>query len=871
MNDIDRFVLCLSQIAESNPNTINEANQLLNELRASNIILYLTLAANVAKSNDINDQLILLSLSAIKDTCTPKRITPLSLIREVWFDASGSEMTSLVREAIVKNINSNTISIRSIACASLASVLLIDSFKLKDIRKAALKAYWMDILNKIVSFTSNTDPFNIGSMLVFNEIFYLNIIPNEIPIDCFDKQIYISLIKVIFNQLENLNFDQDLKIKSLECLKNLIKIGSLNLFSYDMVVKIFSIIRIILPTATTNLYRQVHFLLKEIIKSFYSQYSAFIDEIYDITRLGIECPNLELKTISYHFWSHIWAFEKRYINNEKEGFHNILGKYAQNLIQYGFIFLYNLDPESKLEINDQDYPISEYIILTLRSIFDNLILTGEMDNNFVFIANCINKFLNEDTQNGKYASIKILQALTYDHGNVFIFDFIQSKLAEIEQIALYNNVSLVKSSLQLFRYVVDFNEKILTETIFFDELLRIVAKCFLSPSIDIIKADLALTSAICSKAPPYMINSHFDDIYSLIASKFNDSDLNSDSITSPAYITMEYFIRACSKETFPKIILFLDALISTFKENFSNTFAPNFESNQISILHLINEILIKLGENSGEKVKVVAEMLFAIINNRSIGIYGELITIFKTIISIMKNDFLIYAQQFISTINIAFSSQNLQLISISAECFGEFCFILKERSHRFISNEIISIFQIAQQFVDSEQFDVIPILMASLARILTGIPSFIPIEFINTLWNYGFKLINIRINTNIIEDIEFATKLYCSLCRLYSAIIKIIPQEISNKPMFINDTKRKLFPLFGYIRSLESDDIELLHSAFTLLRDIGKKLQNKINTQFHSKIVQDLFQFVIKQFSADEKYRWFLQETLEIFNEINEY
>ena len=424
MNDgFDLFLICIKDL--NDPQKVNEANEQLESLMQDDTALYLTYAAQVIinfcerkENQEIleSENDVIVSLSAIKSVCTPKRATPIESIQQYWTsdDQTTNEMRPLVKESILLGFNNQSIPIRRMACAALAAYLLIETKKFTEIIKTVLIS------------TSETDPLNFGAIMTFLELFDLKVIPLQIRINRIGENCFSMLLEIIFNLLTCSNpelVNQAFKIDASICLRKLIANGDESLFQPDLINRILDIICYVFQNEadlTADLYRELHFVMLEIIKSLYSNSEVFCDKIYSITDIGINSESPSFKIISYNFWSMVWNFEKEFQPSQpNQPYLNIVGQYSDQLINYGIELISEIDPADTYLMNDSECKSIDYIWKTLGQLFDNLANSFQLtDESFESLTNMIDEFLSADENSNAdsyhfqhYTAILLMRAL----------------------------------------------------------------------------------------------------------------------------------------------------------------------------------------------------------------------------------------------------------------------------------------------------------------------------------------------------------------------------------------------------------------------------------------------------------------------------
>ncbi|OHT13196.1 hypothetical protein TRFO_16752 [Tritrichomonas foetus] len=856
--DYQRFVFYLKQIAENNPANINQANESLQELKSQNIILYLTLAARVANTDGIDPHLIFLALSTIKDTCTHKKTVPIILIRQKWKrkDMPTIQMRTFVKQAIVKNLSKKEIPIRRIACAALAHVLQIEQDQ------------WIEVLDFVLKTSSETDPFNIGAITVFNEIFYLNVIPNDIHTDKVDDSIFNGLLELIFQQLLNPSIEQEIKIQITKCLSELLANTKERIFSPNIVSHLLhNIIYSLLPTASSNLYREIHFLMLQLIKSLYANAPFFINDIFTITRLGIECPNQELQIISLHFWCLVWKFEKTILelkfrddynknkpdeiykeqkNHQYLVYHDITKNFSLHIINYSLVLLSQINPAAKITINDKDFDNVLYIQATIREMIDNLMI--ENRHNFQEIHDLqavVNEMLTKNDIIQQHAAVQVLTAMMENHKYFELVDYVQTKTVEILKLTESDCEYLAVPSLNLLSLIIKNYEVILSNQPITNSIFVTMSRILTTfpDNQEIVIKVMHVFISIFNRLSPDGISANFDFFLDLTFSMHQKYiSVEEEELSGTVQTAICTFISNCSPDSQIKLKQFLNSVIELFRNNLMNNNIENSnEKLLISLLCIIQSLILKLKKFAIEEIRIIIEILFNIINHKIYFLCEESMNAFKIIITSISTEFSCYAQPFMSIVNLAFSSQAPSLMTATCGAFALFCYQLGRQFCNYLKDEVINLFNWMKSIIENDQYMMIEPLVSSFSLIITGLENIIPLELLQEFWNYGFSITIISIDMKSKDDIRFAETLFTSLCNYFRAILRNVPQDVVNNFDFKQSVKKFLFPFINRIQLLSSSYFPLLKATILLLKTIGDKLGKSMNIMYHKKFVQDLF------------------------------
>lgn len=892
MDDFELFRECLQNL--NDPQKVNEANDNLNSLSLNNTSLFLTFAAKVvlnycnSKENPTeSENNVILSLAAIHNTCIPKRITSISEIKKYWNldDPISNEMRPLVKEAISKSLSIRCIQIRRMACAALAAVLQIEG------------SNWIEIIPLILTNTSDTDPLNIGAIMAFSEIFDLNVIPTQIPFDSINLDSYITLLKIIFNILTNFNpevISQAVKIDTAICLRQLISHVSL-LFSREITGNVLSVICLVFqndPSLTSDLYRELHYVMLELIKQLYEHAREFIDRIYLITKTGIECPNIDFKIISYHFWFYVLEEEKPKISicNGNCEFLNITAPYSIPLINIGIELIASIDPSVKYVLNQNEFQSIEFVSRTLSQIFNNLVQTNNFiedknnkndnptnnDSNAAKIMKVINEFIDADeTTCGDsyniqhYTAAIIMKSLLFNHNEIVIYKFIEDKLPYIIEYAQSGIMYLSEASLKLLIKLTDKYDSILTNPSNKNSIFEVIKKCSDFPII-VSKNVFDLIKVFCRHCKPIDINNtNFDFLLLLLSHKFSDYSLLQSEYATNLHSALLTLVEKCGEHNNNKLMALLDKSIQIFKGSvfspsfgfvtpsvfgFSNeniNIADNsslyFDKDRSFLLQLISKIIQKLKINSEGIITDILSVLFRILQNKSSFLFEQSLYTIIEIAEIINTNFLQFSQQYVLVINDCWNSQDLDCIEKSALCFGILCQHFGNSIGIYLHDNVLNLFKLMISLDDYQKMKIIDSLFATFSKIVTGLKLYVleDMDFLMNLFNFAYSMSDFRININDQNEYEFAERLYSSLCLLFSSFISILPDDKILDRAFIKDIKNKIFPIFPKINKLHTVNLKVIKEAVDLLQKLGStKAAKKINMYFNKDYITEFFNWI---------------------------
>ena len=182
-----KFLECLEQTTSFNSTLVNESNNLLLSFRQYDIIKFLIYSSKAAIFSS-DAKIIVVAMSAIKDTIRSRRSISIELIRNTWFSERANEMRDLIKNATLSSLVNNDERVRNIAGATLALVLQIE---MKN---------WVMIFKKLIDISKQNDMMRNSVIKTFEEIFSLRIFNNKIPINEIPTEM-VDLLVILSNQL----------------------------------------------------------------------------------------------------------------------------------------------------------------------------------------------------------------------------------------------------------------------------------------------------------------------------------------------------------------------------------------------------------------------------------------------------------------------------------------------------------------------------------------------------------------------------------------------------------------------------------------------------------------------------------------------
>jgi hypothetical protein len=81
------------------------------------------------------------------------------------------------------------------------------------------------------------------------------------------------------------------------------------------ITRLFQLLESVLPHANIHVYREVHWILLELVKVHHSIADLFIAEVFRVTAIGLECADFEFRLCSLHFWAKVWEFEDQLLTD----------------------------------------------------------------------------------------------------------------------------------------------------------------------------------------------------------------------------------------------------------------------------------------------------------------------------------------------------------------------------------------------------------------------------------------------------------------------------------------------------------------------------------------------------------------------------
>lgn len=880
MEDFDAFLSCFRCLL--NENNVNQANDQLKQWKSNNILLYLTQTARIIlfyftlqkqESQDtqqIDPNIVILALIAIKDSCTPRKTERIEQIREIWISTNkeATVMRETVRSAISQSIFHSYEPIRCLACASLSYVLQIEGTN------------WISIIPQIINNPIPSDPLNIISIFAFWEIFELHVIPFHIHFTSLDKNDYMKLVTNIFNIATNQDdsIGSNIKEKSFQCLKHMILILGPEFFNPELTHTIFEVIVKVLSTSktlTVNLYRDIHWVLIQLIKTLYEYAPSFSDHIFFITDTGIKSESPDFNIISYHFWSQVWSFEKKYLNQMKqergqqvtiqtygeitstdrpETRETLVAHYSSQLFEQGCYLLLKINPSSTINYFDSECSFVDYIITTLTSVFDSILYDSKTALILPQIFDRINSFLEnskvEDKVRNDYLAINLMNALMFNHQNLEIFDFVQNKLPCIFEFSQLPVFPVQTFSIQLITNFLHFsNQNVFTNPDNFEMLSKTIQVLSeLSPQLS--SKALFIIQVISEQSSKNFLDHHFEFFLSILEKKFSDIEFRQSEYSRFLYLALMSLFQYSGDNSFDQMMNYFQQSIDLYKKSFdSQIFVSEMDQTWFldpffSIIDRIQSTncSIAILQKRNQAKPIVAELLDILMKtkNTSANIFEQSIDLISRITILPVEQFLPYVPEYTQSLKNGLFSQNPDLIQHSARAFGRLCLLVggnydQEYPSDFVSN----LFQLMTSLEDYQQIQVLAQLLFAFHDIVEGLKTFIPFAFIEQLFQYAITLIHFNLDMSNYTEKLFGDNLFSALCNLFAIILPLCPDEFLAHRNFKKTILFKEFRLlFARINNQNFENSYLLNTPLELIKTIieiiGRNRQLKCwNIFFH--------------------------------------
>jgi hypothetical protein len=289
--DVARFRDCLLRFISGPPAGISEANRELQSLQVTNWPLFLMLAARVGESPGNQPRLVYIALSAVKSAVTPRHLRPISRLRADWLAMPNSDgIRELIRHFVFTALSAGDGPTQNLAAATLARVRVLEESR------------WDSLFCALFSEGNSLPPPIIIN--VFKEIL-------DLPLKLSDAAAgpISRLLAVLYSEIAARTTPLFGKFKCAQCLRLLLR-RVRSLFQEDAAFgELFEVIEATLPTADLPLYRELHFVLIELLKLHYANPDKVIEKVFRITAVGLDCAEPCFRAISIHFWAVLWRFE----------------------------------------------------------------------------------------------------------------------------------------------------------------------------------------------------------------------------------------------------------------------------------------------------------------------------------------------------------------------------------------------------------------------------------------------------------------------------------------------------------------------------------------------------------------------------------
>lgn len=822
-----KFLECLEQTTSFNSTLVNESNNLLLSFRQYDIIKFLIYSSKAAIFSS-DAKIIVVAMSAIKDTIRSRRSISIELIRNTWFSERANEMRDLIKNATLSSLVNNDERVRNIAGATLALVLQIE---MKN---------WVMIFKKLIDISKQNDMMRNSVIKTFEEIFSLRIFNNKIPINEIPTEM-VDLLVILSNQLEGKDISYQMKYDASRTFIKLISKLPQLFMNDNSILNLFNLIRnVLLSFDDEQIYRNMHFMMLEIVEQLYEYSNKFFNFIYELTSYVIENKDANYKVISLDFWANVWEYECSIKKKDQNLFINITSHAASQFTMYIFKFLI-VKSEKQNEIFDQNNPqLEDYAMITLRAFYSSVYNLPEFEKFYQIFIMFLNEMLKDNSSWIKInAFVMSLISVTCSSKNDKIRDLLKSKINFIEELTSTSFLNLVDHSLQLISLIITYYDELLTEENIISGIYTTIIK-IINNIPPIASRCLFVLNRLCKHISQEQIDINFNLISNIIISKIDDPEFEASDYVMSSYDALSSLIHSSGESSYQKIFNILTILVNMLKQTFID-FNHGNELKQIGICGLITSIIQKIQRNVLPLTPNINYILFNILSNSSNLLNDEAMICFSAMITSIKTDFLQYAERFLQLANKSLLSQSPNLILMTSLAIGDLCKVLGDSILNYLNNEVTFIFQYITNLDESLEITMLPTLLTSLSLILDGIGRYLPESFLLSVWNYLLLQISYDIDSKSSDDFNYANLLFSSLSKCFSSILKSFSSDKLSSPLFIREVKYKLMKIFDKIDSHHLYEIETLESSYRLLRCLGEKMGPSINILLHKSSIASLF------------------------------
>ena len=355
--ELNDFIILLQNVYSGTAEDHITLDQQLFKLRNENVTLYLQHASTILLNDEGSSSLKLAALLAINIFIKPLRMTPLVVIRNSWMDPSNDDMSTAIKRAIIPYVTNIDERIRNIAAVSIALVLQIEGPRWSHIIS--------DLINQIIDINASYIT-KIGIISTFCEIFQLPIFDNSILNEDLPEDFGL-LIEFILNSLKIDENNLLLREKCALCLNLMISRIPQFFDDTEKVKSILNIMSLALPISSLNLYQNLHDILYQISTLFYKSCFDFMEDIFTLILIGLQCDGNQFKAISLDYWSRIGKFDLELITLN-ETCHHLISTDSISLLPIILNMLILVETNDN-EINDNEkFSLPIYACVALKMI-----------------------------------------------------------------------------------------------------------------------------------------------------------------------------------------------------------------------------------------------------------------------------------------------------------------------------------------------------------------------------------------------------------------------------------------------------------------------------------------------------------------------
>jgi hypothetical protein len=344
--------------------------------------------------------------------------------------------------------------------------------------------------------------------------------------------------------------------------------------------------------------------------------------------------------------------------------------------------------------------------------------------------------------------------------------------------------------------------------------------------------------ALTKHTPPTTLELNYHDFYELISEKFHDSDLIDSPFHFEPYTTMNQLIAHSTEHMKMHFITYLHTLLLEIPT------AP--ENQRSSMIGIITQILQRFPFEARDHLELLCALLFQILQDLSAPLYTETMIAFSALIAAAPDQCGQFAGPLIRAIRGGFESGIPAVVGKSALTLGDLFKALGRRSVEFLSDEIELLFGLLEKPNAREE---VSNVLKGMSLVIDGIQELAK-PWAPRFWEVALEWGSADFNADSKGDVIFAAEVFDGVAALLSSVVRVIAMEGKNVE-FEKDVKKRLFPLFDRMWTLQAFSDESLFSVCTLLESLLTNLNKAVNIQLQRKTIKYLLD--VAKISSDRQ------------------